>query len=236
VEFRRKTIFRGKLKIALHLLHQDVTRTASLDGQAEKRMKKRIFIISCISAFFLFMVLVWIFFIGGPEEVSNCVKAVKTNTNQLATTSCSQMSPEQQALLDKWKKEHPQPTACPIISSVKQIPFRDKRGIDEAYDRLRYDDACEEVLRAALLSLVPMHDPRQVPPDNRVVEGDAALFLLVDKHDLDISQLLPDEQKPNWESRGMTAYFDYVSSYENRVLLVKRLNEQLVSSKSAQPK
>ncbi len=118
-------------------------------------------------------------------------------------------------------------TPCPKVSSVQEIPFRDERSADEVYNRLRYDDACESTLHSSLTSLTPMPDPRQMPPEQRFVEGDTALFLLLARHQLDISQLLPVNQATNWERQRMMAYFNYVSSFKNRLQLIKNLNELL---------
>ncbi|MCC7036142.1 MAG: hypothetical protein IT560_02430 [Alphaproteobacteria bacterium] len=117
--------------------------------------------------------------------------------------------------------------SCPNVSAVREIPFRAGRGIDEAYNRLRYDDFCEASLHTALTSLAPMPDPRQAPPSQRVVEGDVALILLAERHQIDISLLLPEDQIFNWQSHGMDAYFDYVSSYSNRLKVIKRLDDAL---------
>jgi hypothetical protein len=47
------------------------------------------------------------------------------------------------------------------------MPFREERGVDPSYDRLRLDDACEVVLIRSLDNVEKMADPRQMPPDQR---------------------------------------------------------------------
>lgn len=34
---------------------------------------------------------------------------------------------------------------CPFVAAINTMPFRGERGVDAAYDRLRFDDACESV-------------------------------------------------------------------------------------------
>lgn len=119
---------------------------------------------------------------------------------------------------------------CPSVSSVIEIPFRDVRGADLSYNKLRYDTACDKELKNSLTSLVPMKDPRQMPLELRLVEGDTALFILLRRNQIDVLQILPEELKNNWNSQGMATYFEYVSTYKNRLQIIDRLN-QLISQK-----
>lgn len=122
----------------------------------------------------------------------------------------------------------PQPDdsgTCPTVASIKTIPFRGDKGIDAAFDRLRFDASCEPVLLESLASLERMEDPRQAPPVESFVVGDAALFILLDRHDISIQQILPAATAAKFSDRGVYAYFDFVLQPSNRMLVVSRAKQ-----------
>jgi hypothetical protein len=111
------------------------------------------------------------------------------------------------------------------------MPFRDERGLDVAYDRLRFDDPCETVLIESLGNLQKMRDPRQTPPDERFVVGDAALFILLWRRSWDIEQVLPHEVSAQLKDQGIAAYFDYVATPAGRRAVAARV-ERLIDGPS----
>ncbi|MBI1212272.1 MAG: hypothetical protein GC190_12470 [Alphaproteobacteria bacterium] len=121
--------------------------------------------------------------------------------------------------------------SCPPVSSIHTMPFRGERGEDAAYDKLRFDVRCETTLLRALGSTKPMHDPRQMPIDERFVEGDAALLILIERHNLHVEQVLPESWAARWKEDGMYAYFDYVSTKEGRADVTRRLKSSLAHGK-----
>jgi len=96
------------------------------------------------------------------------------------------------------------------------MPFHGKRGTDEAYDRLRFGTACEPVLIRELASDKKMPDPRQVPPDSRFSVGDAALFILLERHGVPIEAVVPADIAQRMNSEGIYAYFDFVNTRQGR--------------------
>ena len=117
--------------------------------------------------------------------------------------------------------------ACPRVESIKTMPFRGDRGVDPAYDRLRFDGACEGVLVASLSDTQKMADPRQMPPDERFVVSDAALFILLERHGISVESVLPAEVAMRLKSRGILAYFDYVASPAGRDQVISRAKLQV---------
>lgn len=115
--------------------------------------------------------------------------------------------------------------ACPSVESIKTMPFRDERGVDGAYDRLRFDDSCEEMLISALSSTQKMADPRQMPPDERFVVADAALFVLLERRGIEVEAVVPEEVSKRMESQGIYAYFDYVASPAGRDRVTSKVRQ-----------
>jgi hypothetical protein len=69
-------------------------------------MKIRRIVVAYVSGFVLLLVAVWfVFFGGGP--VSNCDHVIDAGTPHQTTVACTQMSPEQENLMEKWKTSHP---------------------------------------------------------------------------------------------------------------------------------
>ena len=114
---------------------------------------------------------------------------------------------------------------CPSVAEIKTMPFHDERGVDAAYDRLRFDAACEAVLIEALDNTQKMPDPRQMPTDARFAVSDAALFILMERRSLEIEQVLPDDVAARLKDRGIYAYFDYVARPAGRTAVVDRLRQ-----------
>jgi hypothetical protein len=110
---------------------------------------------------------------------------------------------------------------CPSVDSIKLLPFHGERGIDYAYDTLRFDEYCQSVLIEALDDLRPMPDPRQMPHDERFAVADAALFTLLDRLSLQIEDVLPREAAARLENDGVRAYFDYVAIPAGRQAVVE---------------
>ena len=118
-------------------------------------------------------------------------------------------------------------TTCPPVESIKTKPFRNERGIDSAYDKLRYDDACEGVLIRSLSNTKKMADPRQMPPDERFVVADAALFVLLERRSIAIEAVVPDEVAKRMNSQGIYAYFDYVASPSGREKVISQARRMI---------
>ena len=133
------------------------------------------------------------------------------------------VSPEQRTeLMDWWAAR------CPRVDAVKTMPFRDERGIDAAYDKLRFEGACEGGLLDALHDSRKMADPRQAPPYEGFSIADAALFILLERRSIELEQVLPDEVAARIKDRGVYAYFDYVATPKGRRDVVDRV-ERLVA-------
>ncbi|HKS58137.1 MAG TPA: hypothetical protein VJS12_22770 [Steroidobacteraceae bacterium] len=124
-------------------------------------------------------------------------------------------------LRDWWAGPH-----CPLVGAINTIPFRGERGADAAYDRLRFDDACERVLFDSLDDAQRMPDPRQMPPEHRFTVADAALFILLQRRSIDVDQLLPPDVAARMQERGIEAYFDYVATPSGRSAIVDRVRYQ----------
>ena len=118
--------------------------------------------------------------------------------------------------------------ACPEVNAIQIMPFREERGVDLAYDKLRFDAQCEPILWKTATSDKLMPDPREEPKYGGFTEGDAAVFVLVDKYHVPLEEVLPDDQAEDWKAHGVWAYFEYVESPRNRVAAVARLKERLV--------
>ncbi|MBI1212268.1 MAG: hypothetical protein GC190_12450 [Alphaproteobacteria bacterium] len=118
--------------------------------------------------------------------------------------------------------EPERPKPCPAVRSIKMMPFRAEHGVDAAYDRLRDDAGCEQLLLDTLTSLKPMADPRQMAPEEGFVEGDAALFVLLERHHLEFEQVLPPEQAEDFRNSGIFAYFAYVATQSGRADVIAR--------------
>jgi len=133
------------------------------------------------------------------------------------------VSPEERTeLMDWWAAR------CPRVDAVKTMPFRDERGVDAAYDKLRFEGACEGGLLDALSDSRKMADPRQAPPYGGFAVADAALFILLQRRSIDVEQVLPDEVAARVKDRGVYAYFEYVATPDGRRDIVDRV-ERLVA-------
>ncbi len=115
--------------------------------------------------------------------------------------------------------------SCPEVESIRTMPFREERGIDVAYDRLRFDDACQFVLIRSLDNVKKMADPRQMPPDERFVVSDAALFILLDRRGLAVEAVVPEDVAARMKSQGIYAYFDYVATPAGRNTVISRVRQ-----------
>ena len=115
--------------------------------------------------------------------------------------------------------------ACPDVGSIKTIPFHGARAADAAYDRLRFEAACEVVLIQSLENLDSMPDPRQAPPEARFVVSEAALFILLDRRGIDVEAVVPEEVARKMETQGIYAYFDYVATPKGRAWVISRTGE-----------
>jgi len=113
-------------------------------------------------------------------------------------------------------------TACPTLRDIKTMPFTEETGVDAAYDRFRYSTDCDHVLIRGLKSVRLMPDPR-CPNYGGFVEADAALFLLAEKHDIDLPDVMPDSERAYWKEQGVYAYFAYVEGPKRRAEANARL-------------
>lgn len=100
--------------------------------------------------------------------------------------------------------------------------------LDAAYDKLRFDGACEGGLLDALGDTREMTDPRQAPPYDGFTIADAALFILLERRSIGLDQVLPRDMAARIEDRGVYAYFEYVTTPEGRRDVVERV-ERLVA-------
>jgi len=123
---------------------------------------------------------------------------------------------------------------CPPVKALTAIPAGQQRGLDPAFDSLRYDPACETVLLNAVQSNEPMRDPRPVPPEPRFAVGDAALFILLAKHEVALEDVLPAAVADKLPSAGMKAYFDYVAVPLRRAEVVDSFMKILRDRKNRQ--
>jgi hypothetical protein len=121
--------------------------------------------------------------------------------------------------------------ACPAVRDIKTMPFKDEWGVDAAYDRFRTGTDCDHVLIKGLTSLRLMADPR-CPSYGGFVEADAALFVLVEKHALDIPDLMPDSERAHWKEQGVYAYFAYVEDPKRRAKANARLLALIAKQKN----
>lgn len=121
--------------------------------------------------------------------------------------------------------------ACPAVRDIKTMPFKFEWGVDAAYDRFRTGTDCDHVLIKTLTSLRPMPDPR-CPNYGGFVDADAALFVLVEKHALDIPDLMPDSERAHWKEQGVYAYFSYVEDPRRRAKANARLLALIAKQKN----
>lgn len=61
-----------------------------------------------------------------------------------------------------------------------------------------------------------MLDPREAPHIHEFRVGDAAVFMLHRITNEPLEEILPDDVKKQWETRGIYAYFTYVEKRKNR--------------------
>ena len=115
---------------------------------------------------------------------------------------------------------------CPSISSIRIMPFHDEPGHDPTYDRLRFQDDCEDVLVSALSSNLRMNDPRQAPTVGTFTEADAAVFILLERYEIDVAEILPPEPAAEYRgSAGIYAYFSFVKEPEGRAYVANHLRQ-----------
>lgn len=114
---------------------------------------------------------------------------------------------------------------CPAVESVKTIPIKDGSGYDDVYERLLRDDTCEPQLIRALSDTRKMKDPRQAPIDSRFAVSDAAIFILLRRHQLGVESILPVEVADRLKDEGIYAYFDFVSTPAGRRFVITRVKE-----------
>lgn len=112
--------------------------------------------------------------------------------------------------------------ACPHVRDIKTWSFYDQPGEDTAFDRFRFTSGCDDVLMKSLKS-------RKAMPyfwyNQRFIESDAAIFLLLRKYSLQFPDVLPAGEEEAWEHQGIYAYFAYVERRNNRAALIARLLE-----------
>lgn len=118
--------------------------------------------------------------------------------------------------------------ACDRLGELRELPFGGEPASDPVYNELI------AVGRPAIPCLIdriddatPMADPRKAPPNpGGIAVGDAALFIISDVAGVELERLLPPAVLKDWPEQGVTAYFAYVRSAENRAAL-KRYVESL---------
>lgn len=131
------------------------------------------------------------------------------------------------AALREVLKVLPEVNGCPPIRDVRMMPLKNERGVDAAYDSLRFGADCEAGLIAELESNQGMEDPRVMPrmPGYRFTVADAATFILVHRHDLSIESLVPSSVAEKLPTQGIWAYHDFVSTVEGRKFVANRVRE-----------
>lgn len=116
-------------------------------------------------------------------------------------------------------------SGCPAVESVKIIPYKEGLGYDAAYERLVRDDTCEPGLIRALSDVKKMKDPRQAPVDPRFAVSDAAVFILLRRHQVNVKSILPIEVAKRLKDQGIYAYFDFVSTPAGRKFVIAKVEE-----------
>lgn len=110
--------------------------------------------------------------------------------------------------------------ACPRVRDIKTWSFYDQPGEDTAFDRFRFTSVCDDVLLKSLTS-------RKAMPylwyNQRFIESDAAIFLLLRKYGLQFLHVLPSSEEEGWRQQGIYSYFAYVEERNHRTALIARL-------------
>lgn len=114
---------------------------------------------------------------------------------------------------------------CPPVESVKTIPFKEGSGYDAAYERLVRDDTCEPGVIRALSDVRKMKDPRGTPTDSRFAVSDAAIFIMLERHQVNVESILPVEVADRLKDQGIYAYFDFVSTPAGREFVITKVKK-----------
>jgi len=113
---------------------------------------------------------------------------------------------------------------CKQLAHIKILPDPGSSDHDEIYDAIiAKGKRIMPCLVEEITNDTPMHDPRSAPVWQHYKVGDTAVFLLVDiaKDDELLEKMLPQPYREEWKTNGVYAYFNYVSTMQNRQELQK---------------
>ena len=109
---------------------------------------------------------------------------------------------------------------CKQLAEIKQFPGRDPSEQEDPFYAaiMAKGKDIMPCLVEEITNDTPMHDPRSAPVWQHYKVGDTAVFLLVDiaKDDELLEKMLPQPYREEWKTNGVYAYFNYVSTTENR--------------------
>jgi hypothetical protein len=106
---------------------------------------------------------------------------------------------------------------CERLQELRQMPFKSEPVDDPIYNGLiKEGSKAVQCLIERISDTALMPDPRKAPPVPGFAVGDAAVVMLARITKVSVLACLPEEVASKWSDQGMYAYFDYVSSPENR--------------------
>jgi len=125
-------------------------------------------------------------------------------------------------------------TLCNRVSEIKEIPFKDKAGVDADYDALI--EAGETVVPCLIEKVsdtTVMPDPRcpHVTDETRV--RDVAYFVLVRITKIGFAEFLPADVQEKFKTEGVYAYHEYLEGKGKRKQLQSKLREWYRQKQSA---
>lgn len=155
------------------------------------------------------LLLVWLFGCGiAHSERSNIVTA-----NTIHPT------PQPTETVNTTFRDENVESLCNRLHEIKKIPERDPNDTDPIYEALiAKGKEAMPCLVEKITDETPMRDPRGGVIWQHYKVGDTAVFILVlIANDVGLlQQMLPEENRKEWKTNGVYAYFNYVSESKNR--------------------
>lgn len=120
-------------------------------------------------------------------------------------------------LLVIWNKAYTKNKKCSDPYNIQILPFKNERIDDITYNELVFNkEFSVPCLVEEMLDIRKMQDPRQAPPYDGFVVGDASFMVLLHIINKPLRSFLPKNIQGEFDQKGIYAYFDYVKKDSNR--------------------
>lgn len=124
---------------------------------------------------------------------------------------------------------------CKQLAEMKKFPGRDPSEEEDPFYAAIMAKGKEILpcLVDEITNETPMDDPRSAPAWQHYKVGDTAVFLLarMAKSTEILKEMLPPTYREEWKTNSVYAYFNYVSTTENRRQLQKWWRERLAKDR-----